>query len=93
MAVLPERQRRGIGSLLVREGLERLGATPAAFVIVLGHPAFYPRFGFELCSRRGIRCPWEGVPDEAFMIRILGESRLRGITGVARYRPEFDSAV
>jgi putative acetyltransferase len=93
MAVLPEWQRRGVGSLLVREGLERLRSTPAPFVIVLGHPDFYPRFGFEPCSRHGIRCPWEGVPDEAFMIRILQEPLLRGVTGMARYRPEFDGAV
>jgi putative acetyltransferase len=65
----------------------------APFVIVLGHPAFCPRFGFEPCSRRGIRSPWERVPDEAFMIRVLQEAPLQGVTGVARYRPEFDGAV
>jgi putative acetyltransferase len=93
MAVLPERQRRGIGSLLVRECLQRLQATPIPFVIVLGHPAFYPRFGFQPCSKLGVRCPWEGVPDEAFLIRIFQEPLLRGVTGMARYRPEFDAAV
>ena len=93
MAVLPERQHQGIGSRLVQEGLERLHASPAPFVIVLGHPGYYPRFGFEPCSRHGIRSPWEGVPDEAFMIRILQEPLLRGVTGIARYRPEFDAAV
>jgi putative acetyltransferase len=41
------------------------------FVIVLGYPEYYPRFGFERASLYGIRSQWEGVPDEAFMIRIL----------------------
>jgi len=59
MAVLPEYQGAGIGSKLVREGLKRLRAASTPFVIVLGHPAYYPRFGFEPASRHGIRCQWE----------------------------------
>jgi len=93
MAVLPEFQRRGIGSLLVQEGLEILMNRGCPFVIVLGHPEYYPRFGFERASLYGIRCQWEGVPDEAFMIRILDQEAMRGASGMARYQREFDEAI
>jgi len=60
---------------------------------VLGHPAYYPRFGFVPASRRGIASEYDGVPDEAFMILVLDESTLAGVTGTAKYRPEFAAAV
>ena len=91
LAVLPEWQRQGIGGQLIRAGLALLVQTPCPFVIVLGHPAYYPRFGFEPASRRGIRCQWD-VPDEAFMILVLDEAGMRGASGLARYRSEWDSA-
>ncbi len=89
MAVLPERQRQGIGSRLVEAGLRILRRQDCPFVIVLGHPGFYPRFGFVPASRYGLTCQWEGVPDEAFMVLILDESAVAGVAGVARYRDEF----
>jgi putative acetyltransferase len=92
MAVLPEYQRQGIGSKLVRAGIARLASSGCGFVIVLGHADYYPRFGFEPASRYGIRSEWE-VPDDAFMIVVLNESVMQGISGVARYRPEFAEAV
>jgi putative acetyltransferase len=91
MAVLPESQRKGIGTELVREGITRLKSRGCPFVIVLGHPEYYPRFGFEPASRYNIQSEWE-VPDEAFMILVLDPSAMRGISGLARYRPEFAEA-
>lgn len=93
MAVLPEHQRQGIGSRLVRAGIEMLKTQGSPFIIVLGHPEYYPRFGFERASHHGIRCQWEGVPDEAFMVLILNEEAMSGVLGVARYRGEFDEAM
>jgi len=90
MAVLPEYQRQGIGTALVKKGLAALQSRSCPFVIVLGHPEYYPRFGFEPALERGIRCPWEGVPDEAFMILVLDKSAMKEVSGVARYRSEFD---
>jgi len=88
MAVLPEYQRQGIGSELVRAGIEKLKKRQCPFIIVLGHAEYYPRFGFEPASRYGVRSEWE-VPDEAFMILVIGEFEMQGGVALARYRPEF----
>ena len=92
MAVLPEYQRLGIGSKLVRTGIEKLKKRQYPFIIVLGHAEYYPRFGFEPASRNGIRSEWE-VPDEAFMILVLNGPEMNTISGVAKYRPEFSEAM
>ena len=92
MAVLPERQRQGIGTALVRHGLAALRDRSCPFVVVLGHPEYYPRFGFEPASGHGIRSQWEGVPDEAFMILVVDKRVMEGVPGIARYRGEFDDA-
>jgi putative acetyltransferase len=93
MAVRPERQRSGVGSLLVNRGLEMLRCRSCPFVVVVGHPKYYPRFGFELASRHGLQSQWEGVPDEAFMVMVLDPGVLPEGGGVARYRDEFDAAI
>jgi putative acetyltransferase len=88
LAVLPERQRQGIGSHLVSAGLEACLAAGHEVVVVLGHPHYYPRFGFRIAAPLGIR--WEmPAPDEAFMVRELREGALAGRRGVVRYLPEF----
>jgi putative acetyltransferase len=91
MAVLPEYQRKGIGSKLVEKGIEHLVQNGCPFIVVLGYARFYPRFGFEP-ARRGIRSAWD-VPDEGFMILVLDGSMMQGIRGIARYRPEFEEAM
>jgi putative acetyltransferase len=93
MAVFPDRQRQGIGSDLVSRGLEILREGDCPFVVVLGHPEYYPRFGFEPGSAHGLTSQWEGVPDEAFMVLILDADAMQGVTGVVRYRDEFNEAV
>jgi putative acetyltransferase len=90
LAVLPEYQGLGIGSGLCTEGLNRLKADGCPYVIVLGHPDYYPRFGFVKASKHGISSSLTGVPDEAFMIRIFKPDFLQGAQGIAYYRPEFD---
>lgn len=92
MAVVPSRQRQGIGSRLVWAGLDRCRALGARFVVVLGHAAYYPLFGFVPASRFGLRCEWD-APDEAFMALELADGALRGPAGrVVRYHPAFGAA-
>jgi putative acetyltransferase len=93
VSVLPELQRQGIGSELVRAGLDEMRKMRQPFVIVLGHPEYYPRFGFVRASSYGIHSQWDGVPDEAFMILVLDEAALRGVQGVGKYRAEFDAGM
>lgn len=89
MAVLPGRQRQGIGAQLVRHGLDTLRERGCPFVVVVGHPEYYPRFGFERASAHRIASQWEGIPDEAFMVLIFDAGAMRGVSGVAKYRREF----
>jgi putative acetyltransferase len=86
MAVLPSRQRSGIGSALVRQGIVEMQARGERVIAVVGHPDYYPRFGFERASGHGITSPF---PDEAFMVRELREGGLAGLVGAARYPPPF----
>lgn len=91
MAVLPDCQKRGIGSQLVCKGLETCRDQGHKSVVVLGHPKYYPRFGFAPARSYGIR-PRFDVPDEAFMVLELEPGALTGVNGVVRYTPPFEIA-
>jgi len=88
MAGLPGHQRKGIGSRLVQAGLTRCKALGPGVVIVLGHPAYYARFGFAPASPWGLRCPFP-APDEAFMALGLEAGALDDIAGDVVYPPAF----
>jgi putative acetyltransferase len=88
MAVLPEHQNQGIGSQLVREGLEECQRLGENIVVVLGHANYYPRFGFVPASLKGLRSEYD-VPDEVFMVMELTEGALAGRRGLVKYDPEF----
>lgn len=90
MAVSPARQRHGIGSQLVRRGLEECRRRGYEAVVVVGHPAYYPRFGFHPGSTFGLRCQFD-VPDEAFMATELRPGALSG-GGEVVFAPEFSMA-
>jgi putative acetyltransferase len=91
MAVLPELQRQGIGSRLVEAGLRDCARLGCQVVVVVGHPAFYPRFGFRPARSFGLRSEY-AVPDEVFMAIELTEGALTGGGGLVRYLPAFGSA-
>jgi putative acetyltransferase len=88
MAVDPDVQRQGIGTALVEAGNARLRESECPYVVVVGHPEFYPRFGFRPARPLGITCEWD-VPDDVFLILVFDEATMSGVTGKAAYRPEF----
>lgn len=90
MAVEPTHQRQGVGTKLVLYGLEYLRESGYPFVIVLGHPEYYPRFGFERASKYRLQSQWEGIPDEVFMVVVFNSDEIPKHGGVIRYRDEFN---
>lgn len=88
MAVLPKHQKQGIGSMLVREGLKKCKELGHKAVILVGHPNYYPRFGFCPAKEKGLRLPFD-APDEAFMVYEIIPQALEGIKGMVVYPPEF----
>ena len=90
MAVVPDYQRRGIGHRLVETGNRMIKDSGCPFIIVVGHAAYYPRFGFKPASISGISCEWE-VPDDVFMLLVLDQAKMLGVSGLAKYRHEFSS--
>ncbi len=88
MAVLPAYQGKGTGSQLVRSGLEECQRLGHEIVVVLGHPDYYPHFGFILANPKGVDCEFE-VPEEAWMILELRQGALAGRSGKVKFQPEF----
>jgi predicted N-acetyltransferase YhbS len=89
LSVHPEHQNAGVGSRLVRAGLERAHALGEHVALVLGHPIYYSRFGFSEALQRGIRAPHD-VPSEAWMVVELETSTLQDVMGTAKLLPAFD---
>jgi len=90
MAVAPERQRKGIGFALVRAGLEKCKKLGCGAVVVLGHPEYYPRFGFSPSECFGISCEYD-VPKGVFLIIELKPGFLDGASGKLEYHSAFSS--
>jgi putative acetyltransferase len=86
MAVVPEYQRQGIGGKLIRYGLDRLRAAGERIVIVVGHPSYYPRFGFSAALARSLLTPF---PPEAIMALELSPGALDQVEGHVRYSRAF----
>lgn len=88
VSVLPHQQNKGIGGLLITEALKEAKELGYSSVVVLGHPEYYPKFGFKKASLWGIKAPFE-VPDEAFMAIELSENALNNASGVVEYPVVF----
>lgn len=88
VSVLPDYQNKGIGKLLIQEALEEAKKLGYHSVFVLGHPEYYPKFGFKKTSLWGIKAPFE-VPEEALMAIELHENALDKVSGVIEYPSVF----
>ncbi|WP_055069965.1 GNAT family N-acetyltransferase [Clostridium massiliamazoniense] len=88
LSVLPEYQRKGIGSELVNEGIKKAKNLGYESIVVLGHHHYYPKFGFERSSKYGVKAPFE-VPEEALMVLQLKENSLDEVSGIIIYAKEF----
>lgn len=86
ISVRPDRQGQGIGGQLIEAGLEACRAAGIAAVVVLGHPGYYPRFGFSAALARKLHAPFSG---DAFMALELIPDALAGRAGSVRYAPAF----
>ncbi|MCL1467778.1 GNAT family N-acetyltransferase [Argonema galeatum] len=89
LAVTPARQRQAIGTQLVQVGLSKCRNLGHSIVVVLGHPQYYRRFGFQTASKFGMQAPFP-VPDEAFMVFELMPDALKNVSGIVRYPTYFD---
>ncbi|GAA0611035.1 N-acetyltransferase [Virgibacillus siamensis] len=88
VSVLPDCQNKGIGRTLIQKALEKAKKLGFQSVIVLGHPDYYPKFGFRKSSQWQIKAPFE-VPEEALMAIELQEASLNNVSGVIEYPSVF----
>lgn len=88
LAVAPAMQNQGVGSALVRAGLARAEAMGERLVVLVGHPTYYPRFGFRPARPLGIQPPYP-IRDEAFMVCVLGESGQPPVRGTVVFPPHL----
>lgn len=88
VSIAPSHQKKGIGGKLITAALEKAKELGYGSVVVLGHPEYYPKFGFERVSQWNIKAPFE-VPDEVFMVMELRENTLQGVEGIVQYSSAF----
>ena len=86
VGVIPERQGRGVGSALIREGLDRCVQEGHRIVVLLGHPGYYPRFDFSAERAGNLSSPYSG---DAFMALELAPGALSGVVGEFEFAPPF----
>ncbi|HLK58964.1 MAG TPA: N-acetyltransferase [Chthonomonadaceae bacterium] len=88
IAVRPEFQKQGIGGRMLRAGLERAAELGHGVVVLIGHPTYYPRFGFVPAGTLGLKCAIP-VPANVFMAYLLRPDGLDGIQGTVVFPPAF----
>ena len=83
LAVVPMFQRQGAGGSLIKDGLERLSRSGVDLVFVVGHPGYYPRYGFIQAGKLGFETPYPMAEEhaEAWMVRALRPDLLGSVTG------------
>jgi len=89
VSVLPEFQKMGIGGQLIRGGHQKAKELGFQSAILLGHPEYYPRFGYRPASTWGIKTHYELPSDDVFMAVELTEGALSNVSGMVIFPPEF----
>ena len=90
IAVNPDSQKSGVGKLLMNELEKRAKTLDYGFISILGHPEYYTKFGYEPASKYNIYSPYEGIPDEAFMIKEIKDDYLKDKEGTIQYSEAFN---
>lgn len=88
VAVIPDRQGEGIGSVLIRDALGRCARDGHRVVVLVGHPGYYPRFGFSSALAGNLSSAYSG---EAFMALELVPGALSGVSGPFEFAPPFEA--
>jgi predicted N-acetyltransferase YhbS len=88
VSVLPAYQCQGIGSSLIREAHRIAKEMGYESVVLIGHPTYYPRFGYQVAGNYGISFPFE-APAECCMVAELFEGALEGVSGLIEHPKEF----
>lgn len=89
VSVLPDFQKQGIGGQLIISGHQKARELGFQSVILIGHPEYYPRFGYKTASGRGLKVAMELPSDDVFMAVELTENALSGVSGMVIFPPEF----
>lgn len=92
IGVLPQFQRRGIGAALIEAGFEAVQKAGFGLLFLVGHPGYYPRFGFQPASPLGFSSDYVSDPQrhEHFMVRVFDEQLIGDVRGHMRYHAAFD---
>lgn len=89
IAVKPYHQKQGIGSKLIEEGIRRCRNLGYSIILLIGHPSYYPRFGFQPARKYGLELKQFEVPDEVFMVYELEDGKLQELKGELKYPKSF----
>ncbi len=89
IAVLPSQQKKGLGGLLIQEGLKRSAELGYDYVFLIGHPTYYPKFGFKPARSLGFELKQFDVPDEVFMVYELAQGNRKKVQGELIYPESF----
>ncbi|CAM4479164.1 GNAT family N-acetyltransferase [Paenibacillus tarimensis] len=89
IAVRPQYQRQGIGRMLIEEGIRRCRALGYGIILLIGHPTYYPKLGFQPARKFGLELKQFVVPDEVFMVYEVEDGELNEIKGELKYPEAF----
>ena len=90
VSVLPDFQKRGIGRALILAGHQKAIESGYTSVILIGHPEYYPRFGYKPASKWGLKTHYKLPSDDVFMAAELTEDALKNVSGMVKFPSEFD---